>query len=313
MDAPSPTSRTLLYTVARLHYEKDLSQRQIAEQMQISTATVSRLIKRARDEGIVRIEIGEFVGTDELAAQLCEALDLSHVAIAQSAPTSGAMAAIADPVSQLLRKAGLGAGSVLGLGWGRAVWEVIQIGLPRIHGVTTVPLCGGIPEAAPHFQVGEMVRLAAAQLGGTPKFLHVPYLLADATRQALTKDPRIRESLELWDQLDAVIVGVGRPHGGANTTSDTSLTPKDAAIDHAAGDVLLRYFDATGRRVHWKEEHTLFAIEPTRLVKVPLRIGAAVSQAKAISIVGAARSGLINALATDTSTAAHVLRIARGD
>ncbi|WP_291748241.1 sugar-binding transcriptional regulator [Bauldia sp.] len=313
MDPASPTSRTLLYAVARLHYEKDLSQRQIAEQMQISTATVSRLIKRAREEGIVRIEIGEFVGTDELAEQLREALGLAHVAIAQSAPNPGAMAAIADPVGQLLRKTGLGAGSVLGLGWGRTIWEVIQIGLPQIHGVTTVPLCGGIPEAAAHFQVGEMVRLAATQLGGTPKFLHVPYLLADETRKALTKDPRIRESLELWDRLDTVIVGVGRPHGGASSTTDVSLTPKDAAIDHAAGDVLLRYFDATGRRVHWQEERMLVAIEPKQLLKVPFRIGAAVSGAKAISIVGAARSGLINALATDTSTAAHILQIARAE
>ena len=57
MDIPSPTSRTLLFTVARLHYEMDLSQRDIAAQLKISTATVSRLIRRAREEGIVRIEI----------------------------------------------------------------------------------------------------------------------------------------------------------------------------------------------------------------------------------------------------------------
>ena len=311
MDAPSPTSRTLLFTVARLHYEKDLSQREIAAQLQISTATVSRLIKRARDEGVVRIEIGEFVGTDELAEELREALGLVRVAIAPSARTPSAMAAIADPVGRLLREAGLDARSVLGLGWGRTVWEVVQVGLPRIPGVTTVPLCGGIPEAAPYYQIGEMARLAAAQLDGTPKFLHVPYLLAEEARKALSRDARIRESLELWDRLDAVLVGVGRPHGGAHSSGHAAVTPKDPAIDHAAGDVLLRYFDGAGQRVQWKEESSLFAIEPKRLLKVPLRIGAAVSQAKAISILGAARSRMINALATDTSTATHILQLAR--
>lgn len=311
MDSPSPTSRTLLFTVARLHYEKDLSQREIAAQLKISTATVSRLIRRARDEGIVRIEIGEFIGTEDLAEELRTVLGLERVAIAQSAPAAGSMAAIADPVGALLREADLKSGSVLGLGWGRTVWEVIQVGLPRVHGVTTVPLCGGIPEAAPYFQIGEMTRLAAAQLGGTPRFLHVPYLLSAPARKALAADPRIRDALGLWDRLDAVLVGVGRPHGGVHASGDASVTPKDPRIDHAAGDVLLRYFDSAGRRVHWEEESSLFAIEPERLLKVPLRIGAAVSQAKAISIVGAARSGLINALATDTSTAAHVLQLAR--
>ncbi|MBN9023752.1 MAG: MarR family transcriptional regulator, partial [Rhizobiales bacterium] len=188
MDSPYPTSRTLLFTVARLHYEKDLSQREIAAQLKISAATVSRLLRRAREEGIVRIEIGAFTGTEDLAAELADVLGLAHVAIAQSAPAGGSLAAIAGPVGTLLREAQLGARSVLGLGWGRTVWEIIQVGLPRLHGVTTVPLCGGIPEAAPYFQIGEMTRLAAAQLGGTPRFLHVPYLLAETARAALAAD-----------------------------------------------------------------------------------------------------------------------------
>ncbi len=311
MDDSSHSSRTLLHTVARLHYEKDLSQRQIAEQMKLSTATVSRLIRRAREEGIVRIEIRDFVSSADLAIELREALGLEHVSIAPSAPAAGTMAALADPTGRLLREMKLGPRSVLGLGWGRSVWEILKVGLPTIHGVTTVPLCGGIPEAAPQFQIGEFVRLAAAQLGGTPKFLHVPNLLSLEARNALASDPRIRETLDLWDRLDAVIVGIGRPHGGTRSAGDTAMTPKDPAIDHAVGDVLLRYFDANGRRVSWRDEALLFAISPEQLTRVPLRIGAAVSQAKAISIVGAARSGLINALATDTSTAAHVLQLVR--
>jgi DNA-binding transcriptional regulator LsrR (DeoR family) len=310
-DAPSTASRTLLHTIARLHYEKDLSQREIAKQMKLSTATVSRLIRRAREEGIVRIEIGDFVSIDELAAELREALGLAHVALAPSAPPPGTMAATAGPVGHLLKQAKLGVRSVLGLGWGRTVWEVLRVGLPKIHGVTTVPLCGGIPEAAPQFQIGEITRLAAAQLDGTPKFLHVPYRLASEVRQALAKDARIRESIDLWDHLDAVMVGIGRPHGASQSHNDTAMTPNDPAIDHAAGDVLLRYFDANGRRVRWKDEDTLFAINLDQLRKVPLRIGVAVTQEKVISILGAARSGLINALATDTSTASQLLHVAR--
>jgi DNA-binding transcriptional regulator LsrR (DeoR family) len=311
MDTPSTASRTLLHTIARLHYEKDLSQREIAKQMNLSTATVSRLIRRAREEGIVRIEIGDFVGTEELAAELREVLGLAHVALVPSAPAPGTMAAIADPVGRLLKKADLGARSVLGIGWGRTIWQVLQVGLPKIHGVTTVPLCGGIPEAASQYQIGEITRMAAAQLDGTPKFLHVPCLLAADARRALVKDARIRESIELWDQLDAVIVGIGRPHGASQSNNDTAMTPKDPAIDHAAGDVLLHYFDVNGRRVHWKDEDTLFAINPDQLRKVPLRIGCAVAEEKAVSALGAARSGFINALATDTSTASHILHIAR--
>lgn len=307
MDAPQRDSRALLYTVARLHYEQDLSQRDIARQMAISTATVSRLIRRAREEGIVRIEIGEYVEPDTLADRLAEALKLRRVSIAPSAPEPGTMAALAHPVGRLLKEARLGPRSVLGLGWGRTVWDVLQVGLPQCHGTTTVPLSGGIPEAARQFQIGEFVRLAADQIGGTPKFIHVPYRLADETRRALAKDPVIREGVELWGRIDVAIVGIGRPHGSDRTNGGAALTPNDPAIDHAVGDVLLRYFDAGGRVVKWKGEEKVFAISTEQLRQVPLLIGVAVSPAKAVSIIGAARSGLINALATDSRTAMKIL------
>jgi DNA-binding transcriptional regulator LsrR (DeoR family) len=309
MDTPVPdSSRALLHTVARLHYEQDLSQRDIAQQMQLSTATVSRLIRRARDEGIVRIEISDFVEPATLADRLAEALNLRRVAIAPSAPESRTMAALADPVGRLLKEARLGPRSVLGLGWGRTVWETLQVGLPECPGTTTVPLSGGIPEAARHFQIGEFARLAATQIGGQPKFVHAPYLLADEARLALVKDPVIRDSVDLWDRVDVALVGVGRPHGGGDRMAGgAALTPDDPALDDAAGDVLLRYFDARGRMVAWQDEHKLLAIGIAQLKRIPLLIGLVASPAKAVSVIGAARAGLINALATDSRTAIKVL------
>lgn len=313
MESPISDSRTLLHTVARLHYEQDVSQRDIARQMSLSTATVSRLIRRAREEGIVRIEISEFVEPDMLAARLAVALRLKHVALAPSAPEAGAMAAMAEPVGRLLREASLGPGRVLGLGWGRTVWEVLQVGLPTFQGTTTVPLSGGIPEAARHFQIGEFARLAAAQMQGNPKFVHAPYLLSDEARLALVKDPVIRDSVCLWDRVDAALVGIGRPHGGDRTSGGAALTPHDQAIDHAAGDVLMRYFDADGAMVAWHGQQKLLAITTEQLRRIPLLIGLAVSPLKAVSIIGAARSGLINALATDSRTALKILDILADD
>lgn len=48
----------LLTTVSRLYHERGLRQPQIAAQLDLSQATVSRLLKRAQDEGIVRITVG---------------------------------------------------------------------------------------------------------------------------------------------------------------------------------------------------------------------------------------------------------------
>ncbi|MFQ3565684.1 MAG: sigma factor-like helix-turn-helix DNA-binding protein [Aggregatilineales bacterium] len=47
----------LMAKIARLYYERGLSQLQIAGQLDISQATVSRLLKRALDEKIVQISV----------------------------------------------------------------------------------------------------------------------------------------------------------------------------------------------------------------------------------------------------------------
>ena len=47
----------LLLAAARLYYEQDATQAEIAVEMRTSRATVSRLLSEARRQGIVRIQV----------------------------------------------------------------------------------------------------------------------------------------------------------------------------------------------------------------------------------------------------------------
>ncbi|TFG95552.1 MAG: MarR family transcriptional regulator, partial [Calditrichales bacterium] len=47
----------ILVEAARLYYQHDLSQAEIARKMGVSRPSISRLLQRAREEGIVRIEV----------------------------------------------------------------------------------------------------------------------------------------------------------------------------------------------------------------------------------------------------------------
>ena len=47
----------LLARVARMYYQRDMSQSQISGQLGLSQATISRLVGRAKEEGIVRISV----------------------------------------------------------------------------------------------------------------------------------------------------------------------------------------------------------------------------------------------------------------
>lgn len=300
-----PTSRALLHTVARLHYESDVSQIEIARRLGLSPATVSRLIRRARDEGIVRIEIREYATAEETSAQLREALGLKRIAIV-SAPEATVLAALAEPVGTMLRDEQMAHGAILAIGWGRAVREVIRAGLPKMPGIQTVPATGGMQQAAAHFQINEFVRLAAEQTGGVPQFIHAPYLPSPESRDAFMKDPTIRDQVALWDKIDVAIVGVGLPHA-VDPIHAGAATSSERALANAAGDVIRHYYDAQGRIIPWEGDDRLIAVSAEQMRAIPLSIGVAASAAKATAIIGAVRAGLINALVTDTATAEAIL------
>lgn len=292
-----------------MHYEADLSQIEIARRLGISAATVSRLLRRARDEGIVRIEIADLATPEDLTQQLVDKLGLRAAALVATSEV-GMLASLAGPVGTLLRDAGLSETSVIAIGWGRAVREIVRAGLPRLPGVTVVPATGGMQEGAAHFQINEFVRMGAEQMGGTPQFIHVPYLPSPALREAFLSDPGIKSRLALWDRIDAAIVGVGLPHTVDPIYASTA-TAGEKALGHAAGDVIRHYFDADGTLLEWEGGDRLIAVSPEQLRRVPLVIGVAASPRKAHAFVGAVRAGLINAIVTDVSTAQAILDVVR--
>ncbi|SJM29144.1 sugar-binding transcriptional regulator [Mesorhizobium delmotii] len=295
----------MLHTVAKLHYEADMSQVDIARRLGVSTATISRLLQRARAEGIVRIEVLDLATPEGITTQLVEGLGLRDAAVIET-PAAGALTALAAPLGALLKQAELTAGSVVTIGWGRAIREVIQAGLPRIPGVLTVAATGGMQQQAPHFQINEFVRLAAEELGGTPHFIHAPYLPSSELREVFLGDAAIRDSVALWDRTDVAIVGIGLPHA-INPPEASAATLSEQALFHAAGDVIRHYFDAEGTLIPWEGESRMIAMSPAQLRAVPLSIGVAGSPEKAMAIIGAVRAGLINALVTDTKTAQAIL------
>ena len=73
----------LLYRVASYYYNDGLTQDEIARIENFSRPHVSRLLDRAKETGIVRIEVvkPDFLSTDSVAAELKERLGLKSVSV----------------------------------------------------------------------------------------------------------------------------------------------------------------------------------------------------------------------------------------
>lgn len=293
-------NRAMMQSAAKLHYIEGLSQLEVSRRMEVSTATVSRLLGLAREEGIVRIEVVELDGTDELQDRLSAALGLKTVRV-----TEGGKMALGAQAGSLLLEAGLAPGGVVAIGWGRTVQSVIAAGLPGLPGVMVVPTTGGLNETASHFQINEFVRMAAEQMGGKPQFLHAPSVVSPELHEVLIRDPGTARLIGHWDCVGAAILGVGSIQRGSSIGASTGFEPEDA--QRVAGDVVRHYFDAEGHEIPWPGQKYLMSISRAQLRRVSMSIGVATGPEKAGAIIGAVRSGMINALVTDNRTAGHIL------
>lgn len=176
----------LLYTAARLYYEDDATQAEVAEKLGTSRATVSRLLAEAKRQGIVRIEVvpPAEARPGDLADQLARALKLESVYLSAPLPIPAPGRtvldvmgrALAPAVGRALSEAGLLPGDVLLVSSGRTVYEVAQHELTSLPGVVVAPTVGGNDQPEEWYQTNEITRLVANRVGGRANYLFAPAL-----------------------------------------------------------------------------------------------------------------------------------------
>jgi DNA-binding transcriptional regulator LsrR (DeoR family) len=309
-DADDAIASSLL-AAAELYYQDELSQQQIGDRLGVSRSTVSRMLQLAREQGIVHIEIRRPSPATELASELESALGLRRAVVVPTPPRGELQALVAPAVAEIERLE-LRAGDALAVSWGATVWEIARSRrFPALRGVCVVPAIAGLDEIDVRFQTNEIARRIADTSGADVSFLHSPALPSAKLRRSLLADAETSRRLALWDHLAAALVGIGSPAQEIQGGPAHILTGR---TDHgdAVGDVVSRYFDLEGRPVMREHEERLLGLSRAQLRNAGTVVAVAAGPVKARSIVGAARSGLIDVLVTDAATAAGALEQIHG-
>ncbi len=300
-----------LIQASRLYYELGETQSRVAELLGVTRPQVSRLLKRARAEGIVEIRIVDQATAESPAAETLRlrfGLAAVHLAPALVGPEEISRRMIGRVAADVLRGA-IRDGAVVGIGDGAsisAVADVMAADEP-LHetGAIVVPLAGGYWFGGP---AREPFRRVADGIGGVPLGLLAPGLVDDpATKTALCAHAGVRRILDLWDRLEVAAFGIGGPVWSAAALGDEVTGELDRS--GAVGEVLVSPFDIDGRLVCAALRDRTIAFDARDLDRVPVRIGVAGGAAKVRPILGALRGGLVTILVTDQRTAEGVLAL----
>lgn len=290
-------------TAAVLYYEQHRSQKEIALRLGVSRPTVSRLLARAREQGIVRIEIVPPRVDPAQADRLRERLGLRAVFVAPGrADEADPGPLLAEPLGRALDEAGLAAGDVLLVSWGRAVYSLGQHVRRSLPGIVVAPAMGGNDGDRRWFQPNEIARIWAASLGGQARYLHAPALVSPTLYDSLQADRAIRETIGLWDRAKMLVVGVGAWPKPDISYAAAGFPVDDPALADAAGDIMGWSFTIDGTLVPHRDPRRLLGISPEQIRRLPYVVCFAASPSKARAAIGVARAGLINVLVTDAAT-----------
>ncbi len=307
----------LLSKVARLYYEHGLRQPEIAKQLSLSQAMVSRLLAEALKEGIVRTTVMAPAGVySELEDELERRYGLKDAVIADSA---------ADTRDEVLRDIGsaaasylettLGSDEVVGISsWSETLVRTVGSMQPlrRSGGGHVVQILGGIGNPTAEAHAIRLTEQLASLLKASPHFLSAPGVTGspEATAAYLA-EPLVQETVAYFGTLQVALVGIGALHPSRLLGESGNVFSEDELGEleqlGAVGDVCLRFFDGAGRAVGSRFDERVIGLSLEEIRGVPRSVGVAGTNDKLEAIRGALEGRLINVLVTDRFTAERLV------
>lgn len=312
---PAPRDQDVLVKAARLYYEEDRSQADIARVLGLSRSNVSRMLASARERGIVEIKINDPSGRDlALERRLEDHYGLADCRVADAAGPDRAMTRTGDLGARWILEH-VQPGQRIGLSWGTTL-QALVAQVPAGSGAAdlqVVPLVGGLSSVDTAITGDELVRDLAGRLGARLQRLHAPAVLASAAgRDVLLDEPTIHDALEAARHADLAVVGIGTTGRGSSAAivEIPVLDEAERAAFAAArpvGDMCARFFDAAGAPVGGAVDDRIIAVTLAELARIPTVVGVAAGREKVPGVSGALRTGAVDVLVCDRALALALL------
>jgi DNA-binding transcriptional regulator LsrR (DeoR family) len=306
----------LMVKVARMYHIQGLRQTEIMDQLNIHQSTISRLLKRAEQEGIVRITVSVPSGAHpELEDGLQTRFDLKDAIVVECVNEEEQIVQDLGAAAAFYLETTLRPDDVVGISsWSAALLAMVDALHPTRRGSNSrvVQILGGVGNPGAEVHATQLTRRLANLIGGTATLLPAPGVVGSPeARNVLLKDRFVEEATALFGEVTLALVGIGAVEpskmlaasGNVFAAEELKLLSSGGAV----GDICLRFFDENGEPVITPLNERVISIELTELRRADRVVGIAGGQRKVAAIRGALAGHWINVLITDRTTAETLL------
>ncbi|HWQ78550.1 MAG TPA: sugar-binding transcriptional regulator [Anaerovoracaceae bacterium] len=303
---------------ASYYFEQNKSLKEVAGLLNVSEATVSRLISRAKKERIVEFVIRDpYKQCLDMERRLQEKFGLKEVIVTTAPgdsedPEKDKQRVALEGARYLQRK--ITSKDILGVAWGGTMYYLVHYLNPCQRTDTIfVTLHGSLTCCDYELDVHNLVSRMSMAFGGDYYSLSAPGLFDNvASLAAIKKEANVRRVFSLFDQLTISVSGLGSfyPELDSPLSRLQYLNPEELADLQAKGvygDMILRFFDDGGRECDSDVRERTLAIDIETYKKIPCKIAVVSGVQKAQSLAAALQGQLIDVLIVDRKLAQAIL------
>lgn len=308
----------LLAEVATRYFVDGVTQDEISQQIGRSVATVSRMLARAEESGIVEVQVRHPVPlVPALQHALAKRFDLRVARVVNAVPAEpSAIVPMVSAMGARFTTALLDDGVVVTVGWGTFVRGVVSAipSLP-LRCAHVVQGLGSLGSRIPSVDNPRLIQLLAERLDATSHFLPVPMIVESASmRETLAHDPHFSPALDYCSRSDVAIIGIGeldpQLSGLCRAGYVEPWVLERIRAQGAVGDLMVEFYDLYGRFMATDIGPRVMGMREADLRNTGTVIAVAGGPSKTAAMLGALRSGVIHVLVTDSITARQVLSLA---
>jgi deoxyribonucleoside regulator len=309
-----------------LYYRQAKSQKDVAKALGVSPATVSRLLKRAVDEGLVRVEL-DLPRTQELETALVQRFGLREAVVVAAGGRGDIREELGVAAAAYFEKI-VTHGMRVGLSCGFTLYQTVRaLRERRFRDLALYPLSGEstlkLVDISPNTLVGMMAAKYRPHV--TAYALPVQHLASlrevERERRRQLRDPEIRRIYEAAQSVDVALVGIGQiaeqTPGFCSLAESYGVSVRRLRQLGVVGEINYQPFDAAGAVVDHPElrilMHRVVSVDSRRLQALSRHderyvVAVAGGKGKAEAVRGAANGKFMNVLVTDEDVALVLLR-----
>ena len=303
--------------IARLYHEQGKTQPDIAQRLGITQTRVSRMLKFASENGIVRTTVhvppGIFSNIeDDLQRKFGGiefiVVDAAHLADENVIPALGSStAAYLERVVPSCEIIGVSS-------WSETLLNAVETMRPLSKGATThiVQVFGGFGRASSQVYATRLTERLAQISNAEAMFLLAPGVVSTPhMHEMLMNDASCRNVLDYCAKLSMILMGIGcltpsrllQDSGNVLDTGDMEELKERGAV----GDICLRFYDQSGELIDSHFNRRVVGISADQIRAAPRRVAVAGGKRKFESIRAALRGKWVTTLITDLDVAQALL------